>query len=83
MPRKNRRQGSLSCGDLDGFDGGAVGGRRAAIFYTQITTARLNGFDPHAWLADVIARIADHPISRVDELLPWNSAAARPLPIAA
>ena len=39
--------------------------------YTLIETARLNGIDPEAWLADVIARIADHPINRVDELLPW------------
>jgi transposase len=48
------------------------GGRRAAIMYTLIETARLNDVDPEAWLADVIARIADHPINRVDELLPWN-----------
>ena len=40
--------------------------------YTLIETARLNGIDPEAWLADVIARIADHPINRVDQLLPWN-----------
>ena len=40
--------------------------------YTLIETARLNGVDPEAWLADVIARIADHPMNRVGELLPWN-----------
>jgi transposase IS66-like protein len=40
--------------------------------YTLIETARLNGVDPEAWLADIIARIADHPINRVDQLLPWN-----------
>ena len=40
--------------------------------YTLIETARLNDLDPEAWLADVIDRIADHPINRVDELLPWN-----------
>ena len=40
--------------------------------YTLIETARLNDVDPEAWLADVIARIADHPINRVDQLLPWN-----------
>jgi len=43
-----------------------------AIMYTLIETARLNRVDPEAWLADVIARIADHPINRVDRLLPWN-----------
>ena len=40
--------------------------------YSLIETARLNGIDPEAWLADVIRRIADHPIKRVEELLPWN-----------
>jgi transposase len=54
------------------FAGSDDGGRRAAIMYTLIETARLNGVDPEAWLVDVIGRIADHPINRVDELLPWN-----------
>jgi len=54
------------------FAGSDEGGRRAAIIYTLIETARLNDLDPEAWLADVIGRIADHPIKRVDELLPWN-----------
>ena len=54
------------------FAGSDEGGRPAAIMYTLIETARLNGVDPEAWLADVIARIADHPINRVDQLLPWN-----------
>ena len=40
--------------------------------YTLIETARLNGVDPEAWLVDVIGRIADHPINRIDQLLPWN-----------
>ena len=40
--------------------------------YALIETARLNGVDSEAWLADVIARVADHAINRVDELLPWN-----------
>jgi transposase len=60
------------------FAGSDEGGRRAAIFYTLITTARLNGLDPQAWLTDVIGRIADHPANRIDELLPWNWAAERP-----
>ena len=54
------------------FCGSDRGGQRAAILYTLIQTARLNDIDPQAWLADVLARIADHPISRLDELLPWN-----------
>ena len=40
--------------------------------YTLIGTAKLNGVDPQAWLADVLARIADTPLSRLPELLPWN-----------
>ncbi len=48
------------------------GGERAAAVYTLIETAKLNGVDPQAWLADVLRRIADHPASRLDELLPWR-----------
>ena len=40
--------------------------------YSLIVTAKLNGVDPRAWLADVLARIADHPVQRLHELLPWN-----------
>jgi hypothetical protein len=40
--------------------------------YTLIATAKLNDINPQAWLADVLARIADHPVSRLDELLPWR-----------
>jgi transposase len=54
------------------FCGSDRGGQRAAILYTLIQTARLNDVDPQAWLADVLARIADQPVSRLDELLPWN-----------
>jgi hypothetical protein len=54
------------------FVGSDEGGRRAAIMYTIIETAKMNGLDPEAYLADVIARIADHPANRIDELLPWN-----------
>ena len=46
--------------------------KSAAIAYTLIETAKLNGADPQAWLTDVLARIADHPINQVDQLLPWN-----------
>jgi hypothetical protein len=44
--------------------------------YTIIETAKMAGLDPEAYLADVIARIADHPANRIDELLPWNWRAA-------
>ena len=54
------------------FAGSDAGGRRAAILYTLIETCRLNDVDPEAWLADAIARIADHPINRLDDLLPWK-----------
>lgn len=40
--------------------------------YSLIVTAKMNGVDPQAWLADVLARIATHPVHRLDELLPWN-----------
>ena len=46
-------------------------GERAAAMYSLIGTAKLNDVDPQAWLADVLRRIADHPASRLDELLPW------------
>ena len=59
------------------FAGSDRGGERAAAIYTLIATAKLNGIDPRAWLADVLRRIADHPVSRLGELLPWNWAAAR------
>lgn len=64
------------------FCGSDRGGQRAAILYTLIQTAKLNDIDPQAWLADVLARIADHPVQRLGELLPWNWA-PRPSAIAA
>jgi transposase len=54
------------------FAGSDRGGERAAAMYSLIITAKLNGVDPRAWLADVLARIANHPASRLHELLPWN-----------
>jgi transposase len=54
------------------FAGSDRGGERAAAMYSLIETAKLNGLDAEAYLRDVIARIADHPINRVAELLPWN-----------
>jgi transposase len=65
------------------FAGSERGADRAAIMATLITTAKLNDVDSQAWLADVLARIAEHPDHRLDELLPWNWAAQRSRPIAA
>lgn len=54
------------------FAGSDRGGERAAVVYSLIATARLNDGDPQTWLVDILARIADHPIRRLDEPLPWN-----------
>jgi transposase len=54
------------------FAGSDAGGERAALIYSLIGTARLNGLDPQAYLTRVLERIAEHPVNRVDELLPWN-----------
>ena len=54
------------------FCGSDRGGQRAAAMYSLIVTAKMNGVDPQAWLADVLSRIAAHPAHRLDELLPWN-----------
>ena len=58
------------------FCGSDAGGERAAAIYALIGSAKLNGLDPEAYLRYVIERIADHPINRIDELLPWNVARA-------
>lgn len=54
------------------FAGSDRGGQRAVAVYTLINTAKLNDVDPQAWLADVLARIHDHPKHRFSELLPWS-----------
>jgi hypothetical protein len=54
------------------FCGSDRGGQRAAVMYSLIVTAKMNDVDPQAWLADVLARIAEHPVQKLDELLPWN-----------
>ena len=59
------------------FCGSDRGGQRAAVMYTLIVTAKMNDIDPQAWLADVLARIADIPQTRLHELLPWNWKVAR------
>ena len=60
------------------FAGSDDGGERAAAIYTLIGTAKLNDLNPEAYLTHVLARIADHPINRIDELRPWNVAAELP-----
>lgn len=76
MPFNNAAERALRCIPLGRkawlFCGSDRGGQRAAIIYTLIQTAKLNDVDPQAWLADVLARIADQPATRLDELLPWN-----------
>ena len=57
------------------FAGSDAGGERAAAIYTLTGTAKLNGLDPEAYLRAVLGRIADHPVNRIGELLPWNLAA--------
>ena len=59
------------------FAGSDAGGERAAVIYSLIGTAKLNGLDPEAYLRDVLTRIADYPVSRIQELLPWNVAVHR------
>jgi transposase len=61
------------------FAGSDRGGERAAVMFTLIQTAKLNGVDPQAWLADVLARINDHNVQRLDQLLPWSWKAAEQL----
>jgi transposase len=54
------------------FAGSDAGGERAAIFYTLIRSAKMNGLEPEAYLRDVLTRIGEHPINAIDDLLPWN-----------
>lgn len=54
------------------FAGADYGGQRAASIYSLIGTAKLNGLDPEAYLRYVLEHIAEYPINRIDELLPWN-----------
>jgi transposase len=52
--------------------GSDAGGRRAAAIYSLLGTAKLNGLDPELYLRRILENIADHPINRIHELLPWN-----------
>jgi hypothetical protein len=60
------------------FAGSDTGGERAAAIYSLIGSAKLNGIDPEAYLREVLMRIADHPVNRIADLLPWNIAPADP-----
>ena len=60
------------------FAGSDRGGQRAAVMYSLIVTAKMNNVDPQAWLAHVLASIAEHPVTRLDELLPWNWQPSQP-----
>ncbi len=58
------------------FAGADSGGERAAAIHSVIETAKLNGIDPQAYLRQVLSHIAEHPINRINELLPWHVAQA-------
>jgi transposase len=78
MPDNNTAERAMRAIAIDRknwlFSGSERGGRSAAIAYTLIETAKLNGVDPQGWLTDVLGRIADHKITRLDELMPWRYA---------
>ena len=63
------------------FAGSDAGGERAAAIYSLIGTAKLNGLDPEAYLREVLTRIAEHPINRIEELLPWRLAVENQTPL--
>jgi transposase len=60
------------------FAGSNAGGERAAAIYSLVETAKLHGLDPEAYLRHVLERIADYPVSRVSDLLPWNTTGLHP-----
>ena len=61
------------------FAGSDAGGERAAALYSLLGSAKLNELDPEIYLQHVLERIADHPINRIDALLPWNVSLAPPV----
>jgi transposase len=75
LPRQQRRRTLGRKNWL--FAGSDAGGERAAAIYSLTETAKLNSVDPEDYLRQVLERIADHPVKRVHELLPWNLAQVR------
>jgi transposase len=65
----------VALGRKNFFAGSDGGGESAAAIYSLLGTAKLNGIDPESYLRNVLSRIVDHPINRIEELLPWNVAA--------
>ena len=65
------------------FAGSDAGGERAAAFYSLLGSAKLNGIDPEAYLSSVLRQIADHPVNRITELLPWNLFPGKPAAVEA
>ncbi len=64
---------ALGCKNFP-FAGSDADGEHAAAIYSLIGTAKLNGLDPQAYLREALTRTAEHPMNRVEELLPWNLA---------
>ena len=64
----------MASADVYLFMGSEGGAKSAAIAYTLIETAKLNGVDPQAWLTDTLSRIADYKITKLDQLMPWSYA---------
>ena len=60
------------------FTGSDAGRERAATLYSLLGPAKLNGLDPEAYLREVLTRMADYPVNRISELLPWHLAATEP-----
>jgi hypothetical protein len=67
-----KSNGLLSMTDDGDSSSSDTGGDRAAIMYTIIETAKMNNLNPEAYLYDIITCIAEHPINKIDQLLPWN-----------
>ena len=60
------------------FAGSDAGGERAAALYSLLGSAKLNGVEPEAYLREVLTRLADHPVNRINELLPWHLVKRQP-----